>query len=241
MKKTVLFVALALLSVSVISAKSKANAIVPDTYDYDLLVTSIKGVQAPVVSDDYIVFTADYNARSVGIAFDFENYKVIHHYSVRRIFDYEGEQTNAWYFYALPKPKKLTKISYKLIIDGLWTTDPTNINTEYDWENGILLSYVDIPQTQDVITQTADEGITKFICNAAPGQKIRLGGTFTNWDSWVYEMTEVSPGKYEICLPLPAGTYYYAYFSGLKRFIDDSNPEKAYSSDGKIVSKIVIN
>lgn len=215
--------------------------VISDTYDYDNIVTSIRGLQAPFVLGNYIVFTADASARNVGIAFDFENYNQIHAYSMRRTYDYEGEQTGAWYFYVMEKPKKLTSISYKLIIDGLWTTDPTNNNTIYDWENGIQLSKVDIPQQKEIYTESVNEGFTRFICKTLPGQKVRLGGNFTNWDSWIYEMTEIEPGKYEISLPLPAGTYYYAYYTGLKSFADETNPEKAYSSEGKIVSKIVIN
>ncbi len=219
---------------------AKEKPVEKDTYDYDNIVSSIRGVQAPQIIDDYIVFTAENNARLVGIAFDYENYSVIHPYSLRKTWDYEGEMTGSWYFYILEKPKKIQSISYKLVIDGLWTTDPSNPESFYDWENGIELSRIKLPAEEKVITETLQEGYTKFICNAEPGQKVRLGGSFTNWDSWIYEMTEVAPGKYEISLPLPPGIYYYAYFTGLKRFIDDTNPLKTYSADGKMASQIII-
>ncbi len=238
MKKSFISAFLTFFLFSPLFATQTVNS---DSYDYDNLVTSVRGVHSPIISDDYILFTAEKNSRSVGIVFDFENFSKIHAFSLRRTFDSEGEQTNAWYFYAFKIPPKLKRLSYKLIIDGLWTTDPTNPNTFYDTENSLTLSYVDIPQTKAVVTEKTDNGFTKFVCTSEPGQKIRIAGTFTNWDSWIYEMQEVSPGKYELSLPLPAGTYYYAYFTGLKSFIDKTNPNKAYTTDGKIVSTITVN
>lgn len=239
MKKTLFLLILTVIIAFNISAKEKSPP--PDTYDYDNLVTSITGAGAPLITEEYIVFTAKNESRSVGVAFDFENYNKIHSYSLRRTYDIEGEETNSWYFFVLEKPKKLTSISYKIIIDGLWTTDPLNPNTIYDWKNGIQLSHLEIPESQKIVTESVQEGYTRFVFNTEPGKKVRLAGSFTNWDSWIYEMTEVEPGKYEILLPLPAGTYHYAYFVGLKSFIDTTNPNKAYSADGKTVSTITVN
>ena len=47
-------------------------------YSLQNLISSIKEVQSPVVTDEYIIFTADKNARFTGIVFDFENYSKIH-------------------------------------------------------------------------------------------------------------------------------------------------------------------
>ncbi len=239
MKKSIFI--LIFFCISLTLGFSAENKVTEDTYDYDQIVTSVRGVQQPLIINDCLIFTVDSSARNVGIAFDFENFKQIHAFSLRKIYDFEGEQTSSWYFYVLKIPKKTTRISYKLIIDGLWTSDPVNPKILYDEINGVQLSYVDILQRIESITEKNEQGFTKFICNSKPGQKIRLAGNFTNWDSWIYEMTEVSPGKYEISLPLPAGTYYYAYFDGLKRFIDDTNPNKAYTADGKMASKLVVN
>ncbi len=230
-----------ILIASIFSAYAKEVVVKPDTYDYDIIVSDIRGVQSPQVVDKYVIFTAENNARNVGIAFDFENYTKIHSFKIRRTYDIEGKETGSWFFYVLERPKKLESISYKIIIDGLWTTDPTNENTIYDWENGVQLSQIKLPVEHEHITETVPEGFTRFVCNTEPGKKVRLGGTFTDWDSWIYEMTEVQPGKYEILLPLPAGTYYYAYYVGMKSFIDTTNPVKAYSKEGKVVSKLTVN
>ena len=239
MKKTAIFTVLNFLALFTLPAKNQEQK--KDTYDYDNLVTSVRGVCSPIISDDYILFTAENTARTVGIAFDFENFNKIHAFSLRRTYGYEGEETNSWYFYVLKVPQKVQQISYKLIIDGLWTIDPTNSNIRYDSENGVEFSCIELPQIQKNTTEETIEGFTKFVCLAEPGKTIRLGGTFTNWDSWIYEMPETAPGKYELYLPLPPGTYYYAYYSGLNRFPDPTNPAKAYTPDGKTVSAITIN
>lgn len=212
-----------------------------DTYSYDILVSEISGVQKPKIIGNHVIFTSSSNAKSVGIAFDFENFTKIHSFSLRKTYDYEGKETGSWYFYILEIPKKLKSLSYKLIIDGLWTNDPTNKNSFYDEQNGIQLSLLNLPEVKEEVTEIIPEGFTKFVYKGKSGQKIRLGGTFTNWDSWIYELDEVESGKYEIVLPLPPGTYYYAYYSGLESFFDSTNPLKAYSKDGKIVSEITVN
>lgn len=223
------------------SAFSKEEAEEKNTYDYDILVSEIRELKPPKVTENFIVWTADSSASSVGIAFDFENFSVIHPFMLRKTYGYEGEENGSWYFYIMEKPKKITRIAYKLIIDGLWTTDPLNENSVDDWENGIHLSMIDLPEEKNAITESVPQGWTKFVCKSDAGQKIRLAGSFTNWDSWIYEMNEISPGHYELSLPLPPGTYYYSYFCGLKSFIDPTNPVKAYSADGRTVSKITVN
>ena len=73
------------------------------------------------------------------------------------------------------------------------------------------------------------------------GQIIRLGGTFTNWDSSIYVMRETAPGLYELEIPLPRGTHYYAYYDGMASFVDKTNPDRAYTADGRTASVITIN
>lgn len=211
-----------------------------DEYDYNTLLNSIKGVSHPFVKGDYLVFTAKNNAKFIGIAFDFENYKKVHNFYLHNTYSYEGEVTDSWYYFIVKKPKKAAQVSYKLVIDGLWTTDPNNSNTIFDEDEGMWLSQLIIPNDAPAITETLPSGLTHFVCFADPGQNIRIGGTFTNWDSWIYSMKEVVPGRYEIDIPLQQGTYYYAYYTGMKSFVDKTNPLKGYSSDGKVVSRINI-
>lgn len=238
MKKNCIF--FFLFSLFVFYTYADETASKTDSYIYNNIVTSITGAGTPYTEENYVVFTAKNNSRSVGIAFDFEHYSVIHPFSLRRIYNYEGEETDSWYYYILEKPKKLNSICYKLIIDGLWTIDPENPDVVYDIRNEIQLSRINLPSSEEKVTETTEEGFTRFIFKGDKGQKVRLGGTFTNWDSWIYELTEITPGNYEIKLPLPPGKYYYAFYTGLESFADPANPKKAYREDGKTVSEITV-
>lgn len=220
---------------------AKENAPAPDTYEYDLTLTDISGVREPYISNDFMVFTAPVESNSIGIAFDYEDFRTIHYFQLRKNYGYDGELTSSYYFYITPMPKKISRVCYRLIIDGLWTTDPRNSNVIHDKKDNYALSYIDLPPSEVEITEKLANGLTHFVCHAESGQKIRLGGSFTNWDSWIYELKETSPGKYEIDIPLHPGTYYYSYFKGITPFLDETNPLRGYSNDGRIVSCITIN
>jgi hypothetical protein len=220
----------------------KKNIAMPeDTYEFDSIAAEINGVGKPLIKENHVIFTAEqHKRRFVGIAFDFENFRTIHPFQIRKITDVDGKVTDSWFFYILDIPKNITSISYRLIIDGLWTTDPVNDLTEYNTAMGIRLSKIMIDTKEPPATCLPDNGMVRFIYQGESGQNIRLGGSFTNWDSWIYYMTETEPGLYEIDLPLPGGTYYYTFYHGISSFIDKTNPHRAYTPDGRIASVITI-
>ncbi len=205
------------------------------------LATQINQVKEPFIKGDYVVFTADKSARHVGIAFDFENFKTIHSFSLRKIFDFEGNVTDSLYFYVQKLPKNVQQINYRLVIDGLWTLDPQNSNTVYSSETKLLMSHFDASREIPKATEEIPLGIVRFVYQGNPGEEVRLGGSFTNWDSYIYWMNEVSPGLYLCELPLPPGTYEYAFFIGILSYPDKSNPQKTYTADGKVASLLVVN
>ena len=209
-------------------------------YEYRVIVNEIEGVTAPYQKDDYIVFTAKDGPRHIGIVFDFEDYKEIHSFMRKTTTDIEGNIIDSVYFYILDLPKNIDSISYRLIIDGIWTTDPQNFNSYYNPYTGISVSTLSVKNNHVDETQKTDKGV-HFIYMGESGQKVRLGGTFTNWDSSIYELHETRPGYYELYLPLPEGTYYYAYYTGTKSFAEVTNPDRAWSGEGREASKIVVN
>lgn len=227
---------------------AKGEVAVEDTYEYDLLVSTISGYGAPFLSGNSVVFTAKPDARYIGIAFDFENFREIHSFQLKKIYDIDGEVTNSFFFYVLDLPKSVSNIEYRLVVDGLWTTDPLNPKTVYKPSSGLTLSKLAlnrnlIPETEvrKVSGTSKDEnGVVHFVYRGKPGQHIRLGGTFTNWDSWIYELDETEPGIYQIDLPLPPGTYYYSFFNGVSSMVDTSNPDRGYTADGKVASVITV-
>ena len=240
MKKNLILTGIAVLFLMIQPLFAKENAVEKDNYEYSLVLNNISGVKAPYIENNHIVFTYPVTVNSIGIAFDFEEFRQIHYFQLKKNYDYDGELTSSYYFYILEVPKKLPRISYRLVIEGLWTVDPQNQNTVYNEQENYALSYIDLPPAEIEITEKLDTGLTHFVCHAESGQKIRLGGTFTNWDSWIYEMKETLPGKYEIDIPLHPGTYYYSYYNGITAFLDETNPSRGYSVDGKVVSCITI-
>lgn len=208
-------------------------------YEYRVLANDIHGVTSPYQKDDYIIFTAEKGPRHIGIAFDFEDYKQIHSYMIKNTTDIDDNIVESSYFYILELPENIEQISYRLIIDGIWTTDPSNYNRYYNPYTGIEVSTLSVTNNHVNETKNTKEGI-HFIYQGETGQKIRLAGTFTNWDSSIYELSETRPGYYELYLPLPSGTYYYAYYNGTYSFVDETNPDRAWSNEGRETSKITV-
>ena len=204
------------------------------------LAIKIKEVQAPVLKGDYVVFTAANTARFVGIAFDFEDFHIIHPYELRNVYDADGTVTKSFFFYALKLDKTMKDIKYRVVVDGLWTLDPTNKEKIYDAPTGLMLSYFDANRDIPPATEVQKGGVVRFVYQGEEGQQVRLGGSFTNWDSWIYEMKEVKPGLYQFDLPLPPGTYQYAFFTGVNIMVDHSNPQRCYSPDGKVASQLTV-
>lgn len=212
-----------------------------DSYGIDMVLSQIDSPKSPQIVGDYVVFTADSNARHTGIVFDFENFRTIHSFERLITYDYDGEEVDSVLFYILQLPKNINQISYRLIIDGLWTVDPNNTIKIYDDDIKTELSKVILNRKEEKITKVVETNTVKFVYMGETGQKIRVGGNFTNWDSYIYQLAEITPGLYEIEIPLAPGTYYYNFYKGVNSFIDEKNPEKAYTPDGRVASVISIN
>ena len=215
--------------------------ITDEQLSYAEIVPQIKEVRNPYLKGDYLIFTAEKTASYVGIAFDYENFHTIHPYQVHNIYDDDNEIKSSLLFFILKLNKSQKEIKYRIVVDGLWTLDPTNPNQLYDTQTGLMLSYVDASRRIPPATEI-DEGTrtVRFVYQGKSGQQVRIGGSFTNWDSWIYELRETTPGLYELELSLPPGTYQYAYYTGVTSMVDRTNPERCYTPDGKEASLIVI-
>lgn len=218
-------------------AMESANA---NPYLYDKIIREIRNPQAPVVTDDYIVFSADPSHRFVGVAFDFENYQTIHPFQLLKTQDMDNKVKNTVLFYCYERKHQVSSIKYRLVIDGLWTTDPENPEKEYDENVHLYFSKVSGLGEIATYTKQSDSSYTHFIYKGESGLDLKLAGNFTNWDPWIYTMNETKPGFYELDLPLPDGKYYYSYFVGLVPVLDNTNPNKVYTDDGRTANVIVV-
>jgi hypothetical protein len=108
-----------------------------------------------------------------------------------------------------------------------------------------VISLARVPYLSDEVTGIyrilGEDGRTAhFLFKGEGGMVVTLAGTFNNWDPFLYELDETSPGVYEIELPLPAGQHYYAFFYDGAAHPDPLNQDKATSRDGTVVSMLVV-
>lgn len=214
---------------------------VTQPYELDKLIHDIEGPCEPVITDDYIIFTADYNYRYVGIAFDFENYQIIHPFKLLTRKDDDNIKQRSLMFYVYERQHKFTTLKYRLVLDGLWTIDPYNPKKEFDINTNLYFSKVEDLNSIKIYTGDTKSDKVHFVYKGQSGQKINLTGTFCNWDPWIYQLQETSPGIYELELPLPSGRYLYSYYVGFNSILDNTNPEKAYAPDGRSVNVLYVN
>lgn len=206
---------------------------------YKKLVESIVRIEPPKIKDGCIIFTATAK-RHVGIIFSHEDYKKIH--SFKRLSPGELDEGNeAVFFHIFTIPEEFTEIKYRLVVDGLWSADPLNKNTFFDFNHNMSVSRINVPYKKEYKTQIQNKNSVKFTYLGEPKKIINLAGSFNNWDPFMYELTEVFPGRYELNLNLPSGTWLYAYFSGGAQLPDTTNRNYVYTIDGRVASVITID
>ena len=206
----------------------------------------------PEIFEDGVIFTAPSSYQRVGISFAHEGYSRVHWFRRLMIPRDAAELTlngkpikninpnvdSGLMFHLEIIPEDLRNMDYRLIVDGLWTADPLNPLT-VTGSSGVLESRVPLPEKP----QTSPAGIPgtyRFSYLAQSGETITVGGSFNNWDPFMYELRETSPGFYNLTLPLPPGSHQYVFFHRGEWHPDPANAKMLYRSDGKIVSEAVV-
>lgn len=226
---------------------------------------SIKSPGTPELFEDGVIFTFPSTSRRVGIAFAHEGFKTVHWFkklmksrslenetAETQNRDQEKNNTTSVYtdsgilFYVYEFPEGIKELNYRLIIDGLWTTDPNNPIYKMDQSTGLVHSVVILPDNYPVdiekrpILYSAPAGNLRFTFDGDPGKTVTVAGTFNNWDPFMYELREMRPGHYELILPLSPGTYRYVFFYQGDQVLDPHNPRKVYTKEGRAVSEAVV-
>ena len=223
------------------------------SYEFIDLLLSLPGPVPPVIFEDAVIFTAPSSNRSVGVSFAYEGFSRVYWFRKLMIpkdpaeIAAEGKKKNidpnrdsGILFHVQTIPDGIKDLDYRVIIDGLWTFDPGNPQV-VTGSAGIRNSRVTIPVRQG-IPPTVDNsaGTLRFNFMASPGEIVTVGGSFNNWDPFMYEMKETGKGNYSMTLPLPPGTYQYVFFYRGERYTDPNNPDMIYTKDGKVVSQAQI-
>jgi len=243
----------ALITVFLFFAFGSSFAVDIETVEsYQLIdrLLNFTGPRAPEIFDDLVIFTAPSSYRRVGIAFADEGFAKVHWFRqllIRRDpLEIAGKRIDThkdpgFVFYIHQIPEGASQIEYRLIIDGLWTTDPSNPNSRRDRNSGLNLSVLSLPPRTPVPGPLkGPPGSLSFNFNGPPGEIVSVAGNFNGWDPFMYELKEGPAGTYKLDIPLPPGKYQYVFFHRGERYLDPYNPYRAYSKDGNFASEIVI-
>jgi hypothetical protein len=225
----------AFLAAVAISISAGGNVV--ESLPLHLKLAGLKAAKGPELFEDYLVLSAVGPFRFVGAVFEHEGFIRIHAFE---------RNSQGVFVLAYPIPlKRSSPLAYRLVIDGVWTADPSNPRRRSDRPTGLELSVVDVPNLSDLRLGRreilAEDGRTAhFLYRAEPGETVSVCGSFDNWDPFIHEMAETSPGTYELELPLPPGTNYYAFVHRGETKPDPLNVAKASRPEGQVVSVVVV-
>jgi len=224
-----------------------------DTESYKFIdyLRAISVPGKPEIYEDGVIFTAPSTFQRVGISFAHEGYARVHWFKQLMIpadmaelvatqknrKNINPNKDSGIMFYIETIPAGIKNMDYRLIIDGLWITDPLNPLT-VTGPAGVVESRIPLP-AKPATAQAAQTppGTYRFSYRAEPDEVITVAGSFNNWDPFMYELREVSPGFYTLTLPLPPGSFQYIFFHRGESFPDQSNTKRLYTRDGRIVSE----
>ena len=227
------------------------NALDIESYFFVVHLLSLTSPRGPEIFDDGIVFTASSSFDRVGIAFAHEGFGKVHWFNklMRISEEVNNNRREPIYidsgilFLSYNLPKDLRELEYRMIIGGLWTTDPFNSRTRTN-ASGITVSVFQIPETRKTTSIfDAPAGSILFsytVPSGKSGELITVAGTFNGWDPFMYRLRETSPGNYSLILPLPPGTYHYVFFHRGQRILDPNNANRVFTRDGKVASSVVV-
>jgi hypothetical protein len=218
-------------------AVAKAAGRVIESLPLHLELAGLRAAKAPKVIEGELVLSVSGPYRAVSAVFSHEGFSILHPYERNR---------QGVFVLAYPIPlKRKSDLEYRVIVDGVWTIDPANPDRRADPETGLELSVARVPYLSDLhlglYRVLGEDGNTaRFLFRGGSGESVTVCGDFDNWDPFIHEMAETSPGTYQLELPLPPGRHYYTFVYRGEVLPDPLNPLKAASPEGKIVSVLVV-
>lgn len=232
MKRSLLFLALALL----LAQTGLASETAGESIDLHLHLVSMKDARAPEIFEDRLILSAKGPWRYVAAAFESEGFTTLHPYLRNK---------QGVFILVMPLPLKArSPIAYRLVVDGAWIADPLN-PLRAETSSGMAVSLAQVPFISDERAGSyeilAEDGHTaRFLFKGEPGMVVTLAGTFNNWDPFLYEMEETSPGVYRLELGLLDGIHYYAFYYDGEAHSDPLNIDRATAPSGEVVSVLVV-
>ena len=205
----------------------------------------------PEIYENSAVFTAPSAFQRVGISFAHEGYSRVHWFrrlmipanmaelaaTAKKPKNIDPNKDSGIMFHVESIPAGVKNMDYRLIVDGLWMADPLNPLTVAG-PSGVVESRLPLPANSRLEAAAGMQGGTyRFSYRTVPGETITVAGTFNNWDPFMYEMREVSPGYYTLTLVLAPGKFQYLFFHRGEGVPDPANLNRFYTRDGRIISE----
>jgi hypothetical protein len=226
------------------------RAVDTDSYQFIDHLRTITAPGKPEIFQDGVLFTASSSHRRVGISFAHEGYAKVYWFKQlliprdtaelyvdgKRQKGIDPNIDSGILFHIETIPAYLKNLDYRLIIDGLWTTDPANPFIVAG-PSGIMESRLLLPEKPKPYLDAVQPGTYRFVYRTDPGETITVAGSFNNWDPFMYELREIYPGFYTLTLPLPIGNFQYLFFHRGEQVPDPENPRRIYNREGKAVSE----
>lgn len=202
-----------------------------------LKLAALERAIPPFVHEGDLVLSAKGPWRSVGASFEHEHFTRVHPFQ---------RNSHGVFLLVLPVPLEVhAPLAYRLVIDGVWTTDPVNpLHAPGRGFAGADLSLAEVPFISAEKPGTwkilQDDGRTvRFRWRGPSGEYVTVAGDFNNWDPFLNELEEISPGVYELFLRLAPGAHFYTFVNRGASFPDPLNPQLAATMEEKLVSVIV--
>ncbi len=195
-------------------------------------VETLREASAPMVVGDHLILSYDSERpiRYVAAVFEHDDFATRHLFKRNR---------HDVLFLAYRLPEDLDEIRYRVVIDGVWTTDPNNPDSRR-LATDTNISYVDVTdrtRPTPEYPRRLDDGRVEFLFRDAPGRRVYVAGSFSNWDPYRHRMREVEPGIYRARLSIREGEHFYHFVSDGRRHTDPLNPGPSYRRDGGEVSR----
>jgi hypothetical protein len=205
-----------------------------DSMDMHLAIISAKEAGPPRLIGRTVLFTYEAQEeplRSVGIAFAHERYADIHTFSRNR---------HGTYVLPYEPPEGLDTLTYRLVVDGIWTSDP-HAPQHTRTPEGIVLSSLSLPEPaaeQRGAPRQVNGGRITFTYRSESADRVAIVGDFNRWNPYLHYLREdpQREGVFTITLDLSPGTHYYYFVVDGRRLLDPNNPRRAVSRDGDRVS-----
>jgi hypothetical protein len=224
-----------------------ANLQAQEILEFDAVIYtkifSYEEATAPEYWNNQVIFSyanPDMPVRYVAAVFEHEDYSKKHVF-----FKKVGDGTQAGsdgepVFLLLYDPGDQEILRYRLIVDGLWQSDPMAARTERD-EFGNNISVYELPQDRPRLVNSpisGEDGRITFYYRGNPGDRVAVLGNFNSWDPFMHPLVEDQgdPGLFSISLRVNPGNLYYYFLVGTQKILDQLNPREAVDPAGNKVS-----